>query len=143
MFICHECGRVTDSDDAEFCHYCGSSKGSKAAKTSVPEGFQPMAANGGGVIYADKGKLRRIPLALILAFIPGLFDIFGLGHFVVGKWARGLGFLSISAVFIYVSRYSGWDMIHPYLFLISLAIFVVQMVDLYGCFKKILSESVM
>ena len=143
MFICTECGRVTDSPDAEFCYHCGSDKGTIGTHNIVPEGYQPIQANGGGVIYADRTKLRRVPLALLLAFVPGLFDIFGLGHFVIGKWGRGLGFLALSGGYYYVKYMSGWEMILPYLFVLSLGVFVLQMIDLYGCFKKLLNDSIL
>ena len=142
MFICEECGRVTDSPDADFCYHCGSNKGSTAMQNMIPPSYQPIQANGGGVVYADKSKLRKIPLALILAFVPGLFDIFGLGHFIIGRWARGLGFLAISGGYYYVKYFSGWDMILPYLFVLSLGVFVVQMIDLYNGFKKLLNDSI-
>ena len=143
MFICNECGRVTESSEADFCYHCGSSNGTMGSQNIVPEGFQPVMANGGGVIYADRSKLRRVPLALLLAFVPGLFDIFGLGHFVIGRWVRGSMFLASSAVYYYLRYMSGWDMLAPYLTIFSLALFVIQMVDLYNGFKKVLNESIL
>ena len=143
MFICNECGRVTEDDGAEFCHFCGSDKGTTATPTMMPEGYEAVPIKAGGVVYADRSKLRRIPIALLLAFIPGLFDIFGLGHFVIGRWVKGAGFLALSGGHYYLKYMSGWDMLAPYLFVISLAIFVVQMVDLYNGFKKMLNDSVL
>ena len=143
MFICNECGRVTQESDAEFCHYCGSDKGTDVEPAMMPQGYEPISANGGGVIYADKSKLRRIPIALMLAFIPGLFDIFGLGHLVIGRWVKAIAFLALSGGFYYLRFMSGWDMLIPYLSVISIAIFVVQMVDLYNGFKRMLNDSVL
>ena len=143
MFICEECGRVTENPDADFCYHCGSDGGSRATQQMMPQGYQPVNVKGGGVVYADRNKLRRIPLSLLLALVPGLFDIFGLGHLIIGRWFRGAFFLALSGGYYYLRYMSGWEMLQPYLFVISLAIFVLQMVDLYNCYKVYLNDSVL
>lgn len=153
MFVCSECGRVTNDPDAEFCVFCGSEKGTKTAETNIPEGFQPISNNMGGVVYADAAKLRKIPFALMLALIPGFLDIYGLGHLFIGKWLRGAVFLAASGG-IYYTRYafggyrwtlspSGWEVsLDMVLLILSLVVFVIQLFDLFKCFKETMNESI-
>jgi len=109
--ICPKCGTAASLDD-RFCKSCGAALGGAA---------QPFAF--------VKPKMRRYgALAFMLAVIPGFFNIFGLGHFVLKQWSKGVMFLAISVVVWYVN---GWSMFSSSLMmsLISIFIFIYQLND--------------
>lgn len=115
--ICYRCG--TDLlPGAEFCTNCGAPQGARAqvARTS-----QAM------------GILR---FARMLALIPGIFDIFGLGHLLLRRWGRGVAFLACSAgVFLARIKLQELDLVQTgwgtAVMIASLAIFLVQMWDVF------------
>lgn len=115
--ICYRCG--TDLlPGAEFCTNCGAPQGARAqvARTS-----QAM------------GILR---FARMLALIPGIFDIFGLGHLLLRRWGRGVSFLACSAgVFLARIKLQELDLVQTgwgtAVMIASLAIFLVQMWDVF------------
>lgn len=124
-YFCRECGREIPPD-ADFCYYCGALKSKAIAVddsgrpaeqapgtcpycgTQNSEGSlvcsncgRPL--NGPAAVPLVRKKLTKTDyLALILAAIPGAADVFGLGHFVMRKWSRGIMYLLISAIFIYI-----------------------------------------
>ena len=87
MHVCTECGHVSD-EDMEFCPRCGSIKGANIDEEQMPPGFKVVSSPSGTII--TRVDVRRIRLALMLALLPGIVDIFGLGHIVMGKYIRGI-----------------------------------------------------
>ena len=104
MHICTECGRVWD-EDMDFCPHCGSTKGGNVDPELIPPQFKIV--NGPRGPYVARVSVNRIRLALALALIPGIFDIYGLGHLIMGKYVRGIGFLCCSGL-CYYEYYTGY-----------------------------------
>ena len=133
MHVCTECGHVSD-EDLEFCPRCGSVKGANIDEEQMPPGFKVVSSPTGTII--TRVDVRRIRLALMLALLPGIVDIFGLGHIAMGKYIRGIAFLGCSA-FYYYERYVGYFGIeYWYLFGFTMAVFLVQMLDMFRIVKS-------
>lgn len=147
-YICSQCGSVMEDQD-EFCHRCGAAK---VHAYYLNVGDETVCFNCGTKLPADSifcsdcGSLLKqaIPVskdrygivqtvtAMMFAFIPGIFDIFGLGHFILGKWTRGLAFLSCSVAIYLADRYLVLDTTMEYtLVVLCTVLFIVQMLDLY------------
>jgi len=111
--ICSSCGTKLPTDSI-FCSSCGS-----PLKQAVP-------------MNKNRYSATQTITAMMLAFIPGMFDVFGLGHFVLGKWVRGLAFLSCSAAIYYVDKYCVLNKTMEYvLVFVCMGLFIVQVLDLY------------
>jgi hypothetical protein len=146
-WICSECGR-TEYGDIGFCTGCG------ALRADGTE--HPVCKNCGSVLaegtsycgscsrpvnaYGAAGDRRHF-LALIFAVVPGMFDIFGLGHIFLGKWIRGLALALSSMALMYLKgiyidnfEYLKW------LAVVSVVIYTVQFLDLM--FSRGLREKV-
>ncbi|MGN1045044.1 MAG: hypothetical protein ACI4Q9_03715 [Candidatus Methanomethylophilaceae archaeon] len=137
MFVCFDCGSSTDSDMG-FCPRCGSYNVHAVNDADVKDGRDTVAVAGGKVMIVDKKTVRLTFFALMLAFIPGLMNVFGIGHLVLKKWVKGILYLCSSAAYFYLMYFSGYDLPVLYLTMATLVIFVVQMVDIY----KICSKSI-
>ncbi len=147
--ICGECGREIP-DGMDFCPYCGCLR-SKACCIDdsgrscavCPECGHPIAPGdqfcGSCGAHLDHGAtpVRMIPrmkkngnLAIMLALLPGFFNIFGLGHLVMKQYSRGLMFLGISLVLWYLN---GWSFTNTSLLLtvLDICVFFYQCMDLF------------
>ena len=133
MHICTECGRVTE-EDMEFCPHCGSLKGANVEKELIPPQYKIVSNPEGTFIV--KHDIRRIRWAILLALLPGIVDIFGLGHIIMGKYIRGAAFLAVSAFYYYERYIEYFGISYWYLFGFTLAVFVVQVLDLFHIVKK-------
>ena len=74
---------------------------------------------------------RSRPLrAILLALIPGFFNIFGLGHLLMRNWSKGLMYLAISVIIWYMC---GWTFVSSNLMitLLSVAVFFFQAMDIF------------
>ena len=138
MHICTECGRVSD-EDYDFCPHCGSTKGANVDPALIPPQFKVVNSPQGTFIV--KQSMRRIKLALLLSLLPGIFNIFGLGHLVMGRYVKGVAFLACSAFYHYekYTEYFGLD--YWYLFGFCMAVFLVQMLDMFRIIKRELGIS--
>ena len=83
---CASCGADLMQEDA-FCPNCG-------VRASRP---QMISLNFKLVKYGWIGILLAI-IPGVIGFYPGLFPVFGLGHFYFKKWKRGVIFLLLSAM---------------------------------------------
>ncbi len=110
--VCPNCGRVYEPGSV-YCGGCG---------TKLPTSQGPMD-------YQMPRMGRREQVAVILAFIPGFFNIFGLGHLVVKSYARGVSFLLISLVMWYIN---GWSFMPEsfWMVLLELLIYFYQAMDI-------------
>ncbi len=110
--ICPDCGHEISPSDS-FCGNCG-------ADLSHCHAPQPIR-------YPVMRK--HAVLAIVLATIPGFFNIYGLGHFVLGKWSRGCMFLVMSAVMWYIN---GWQLASSnyFILLLNLLLFFFQISDI-------------
>lgn len=90
-------------------------------------------------LVQEKVKIRRIerprsqPVAILLAVIPGLFGLLGIGHMYIGRRRRGacyllFGFLVIVPAIIYPPSFSPE---HAVLMGIFAVLWILQIVDVY------------
>ncbi len=134
MFVCNECGQ-SSPDPTDFCYSCGSMKGYHVDETAVPEGYSYANTPGGSVII-NKDIVNKAPLALLLAFIPGLFNIFGLGQLFLKRYVQGILFLAATAGY-FALKYGNIVVLSPLvLFFISMILFVLQLMDVYRYLTK-------
>lgn len=133
MHICGDCGRVSE-EDSEFCLVCGSEKGSNVDKSLIPPDFGfKTTARGTFIVRRDMKHLRW---ALVLAFLPGLLNVFGLGHIVLRQYGKAVPLMCFSA-FYYCEKYMKYLGLDPQvLFFLSLAVFFVQMWDVFSIIDK-------
>lgn len=129
MNHCNDCGYTSDGD-LDFCIKCGSKNIVNFVAPTLPEGYE-VVNTPNGLVAANVPFVKKIPIALFLAFVPGLFDIFGLGQIVLKKYVKGVLFLASSAFCIAVSYFGFLPQIADYMWIISMAIFILQIVDLY------------
>lgn len=133
MHICTECGRVCD-EDMDFCPHCGSTKGGNVDPEMIPPQFRIV--NGPTGPYVAKVNVNKIRLALALALIPGIFDIYGLGHFIMGRYIRGAAFLCCT-VAAYYERFTGYFGIDTtVMFVATLVVLIIQIFDVFRIIKK-------
>ena len=83
MHVCTECGRVND-EDSEFCFHCGSVKGANIDPELIPPQFRIVSNDRGTFIV--RMDVRMVRIALLLALLPGILNIFGLGHLALRKY---------------------------------------------------------
>ncbi|MDI3482778.1 MAG: hypothetical protein PWQ88_649 [Candidatus Methanomethylophilaceae archaeon] len=88
------------------------------------------------ILDLDLKAVQRISLiAKMPALIPGIFNIFGLGHLIIGKYLRAFILLLISLVLRVVNRMLVLSGTFPYVDLmflsVSLIVFVYQLWDVY------------
>ncbi len=96
--VCPDCGHK-NVEGASFCSECGRRLSSERPQEGAAMA-DPFAQPYGP--YPVKTLTRKDYLAMFLAFVPGIVNIFGLGHLVMGKWSRAFMYLMISAVVLYL-----------------------------------------
>ncbi len=133
MHVCTECGRVCE-EDMDFCPACGSKKGANIDPALIPPNFKVVSNSRGTFIMRQ--NVLRIRAALFLALLPGIVDVFGLGHLVMKRWFTGLAFLSFSALYYYERITGHFGMGEWYLFGFTMAVFVVQALDIFRIIRK-------
>ncbi len=125
---CMECGSTVEPG-ADFCYACGSRRivdvRSADNRVIMQPGHCPYCGHDnvpdakfcascgrriGDFEYSGVPKVQLSSfdmLVLMAALIPGLFNVFGIGHLLVKKYSRGIMYLVISAVFLYVRYAAG------------------------------------
>ena len=132
MHICTECGRVTE-EDMDFCPHCGSVKGANVDKELLPDDFKVVTGSGG--TYIMRTDVRRIRMAIILALIPGILNVFGLGQIYMRRFVRGIAFLACS-VFYFIERFLEYFGIDYWVLVgFTLAVFALQLFDIFRIVK--------
>ena len=146
--ICHDCGREIP-DDMDFCPGCGClrSRATQVDDTGFPVRTCPKcgaAASMRDLFCGSCGEAlgpapnpvmprpvmrRNGALAFMLAAVPGFFNIFGLGHFLMKDWTKGIMFLSMSVILWFIC---GWTFRSPNLIItvISILTFFYQLNDI-------------
>lgn len=145
--ICSECGNEIP-EGSDFCYHCG--RGAKDAviiDAGNTEGKCSMCGNdlveGGsfcrrcgapsGIAFQAAVRPRMVKnawIGLLLALVPGFFDIYGLGHFFHRKWRRGLLYLMASVPLFYLTHVAKTDpMVGTMVFMISLFMYFVQTME--------------
>jgi len=84
---CGKCGAEVGGDD-NFCPECGASLELRQSQPRRREQLdtgsrEPM------LVGTIARRPKSVGIALILAFLPGVFGILGLGHAYVGRWVTG------------------------------------------------------
>lgn len=77
--FCSHCGQPL-AEAANFCSSCG---------TRVSQA-QQQAPPGAPVRVAAPAAPKRMVLVVLLAIVPALFGVYGIGHLYVGRVGRGL-----------------------------------------------------
>ncbi|HKM09971.1 MAG TPA: zinc-ribbon domain-containing protein [Candidatus Methanomethylophilaceae archaeon] len=136
QYPCPSCGKPNDQG-AKFCKHCGIEVDSIESPEPTASQYQSGASStsyqvgryGSPYGHSPAPVLRKNGgLAMALGFLFGFAGIYGMGHFVLRRWSRGLMYLAISAVnwYIYISV-SGY----PQLIIIaSLLIFFKQSMEI-------------
>ena len=152
---CMECGSAVEPD-ADFCYTCGSRRivdvRSSDNRILMEPGHCPycghdnipeakFCASCGRRIgefehsAPTKTRLTSFDLLVIMAaLVPGLFNVFGIGHLVARKYSRGVMYLIISAVFLYIRFASGTLSISTIILLeiIGVVIYLKQMMEIFA-----------
>lgn len=85
---CMKCGKEL-VPGAEYCSHCG-------AKTKDSE--IPININ-----RSKKLKMTNLDfVAILLAVVPGLFNIFGLGQVIQRRWSKAFVYVCATAIFLYI-----------------------------------------
>ncbi|MBO4357893.1 MAG: zinc ribbon domain-containing protein [Candidatus Methanomethylophilaceae archaeon] len=85
---CVNCGKEL-VPGAEFCAYCGS----RTSDSNIPISSRQVG-----------GKLSNKDLAaILLAVIPGLFNIFGLGQLIQKRWSKAFVYISTTILLFYIT----------------------------------------
>jgi len=152
---CESC-RANNPDSAEFCYRCGAVFSAEAKEEARQRLLHPSCIRCGKDLVegedfcphcgspqdsrANQGMvnevMRKTLIAKMLAFIPGIFNIFGLGHILLHSYLRGVLFMALSAA-IYVCEFllREWDMMSENwetgLLVFSLVVFMVQLWDVF------------
>lgn len=153
--ICPECGSEIP-EDSDFCFSCGRKKDdtivlddsghfidsneNKCTACGTELGPLDLFCPSCGKpttkeqMIAFRPKMRKYGwIGILLAVIPGIFNLCGLGHLYFRKWGRAAMYLAISAMMMYI-RYGGFEMglFTQILFiLVSGFIFVMQAFETY------------
>ncbi len=146
---CREC-QAESPGWAEFCLQCGRrfsdeerSKASEAVRLCESCGEEMSPGSSGchncGARPAgsmDRSAAQRISLiAKILALVPGIFNVFGLGHLFLGKYLKAFILFAISLALRYASEawVSPGDMANADIAWlgVSLLVFIYQIWDVY------------
>jgi hypothetical protein len=154
-YICPECGNEIP-EGSDFCHVCGCLK-SKSIK--IDDNGKLIGSNGKCSVCGSevgpsdlfcehcgnpitKAQMRTFKptvsrkgwAAIALALIPGLINVFGLGHLVYKMWSRAVMYLVMSAFIIYiqffVSGISGNMKI--LLFLTEIVLYMFQALEVFA-----------
>ncbi len=144
--FCSECGHELEPG-ADFCYICGSLRTFAVNgdnRVLIEKGVCPFCGNknaedagfcdncGRGLGEYEFTPVRKTPLSskdyliMALAFIPGAFNIFGLGHLLLKKYSRGIMYLLISVVLIYLIFCSP-ELGHSTYFLLQCVGFVIYL----------------
>ena len=145
-YICHDCGYEIPSD-MDFCPRCGCLR---TNATTVGDDGMPADACPSCGAHIDRGAVycpscgNKVPeavtvmprankmgmAAIALALIPGIFNIFGLGHLVLKQWSRGAMFIALTVIILYMN---GWQLFSSniMIYLITLAVYMYQAMDIF------------
>lgn len=137
--ICAECGSEIP-DGSGFCYHCGRDAkdafniegATRGTYTNIPSGNGSGNCGSCGPGYAQSVIVRprlvkNAWIGIALALVPGMFNIFGLGHLFYKKWGRGLMYLIISVPLFYMEYMVKLDPVSSMLlFLCALSVYFIQ-----------------
>lgn len=85
---CVKCGKEL-VPGAEYCAYCGA----KTSESNIPISTRP---------YGRQLTSKDV-VAILLAVIPGLFNVFGLGQIIQKRWSKAFVYLCTTVLLFYVT----------------------------------------
>ena len=109
MKVCRQCGTEVFEEDG-FCSRCGYN----GVMLDIDVSTVPVS------------KSTRM-VAMLLAILPGLVNVFGIGHLFLGRYIRAGILLMITAALFLTSGYIPEDWKYPFLILIFVIYFVQAM----------------
>ena len=114
---CMKCGKEL-VPGAEFCVHCGA----KAKDSEIPINIKKKT------MHLDIWDL----IAILLAVIPGFFNVFGLGQIIQRRWAKAFIYLCTTGLLFYVgpsiSSQSNGEML---MLIIQIGFFFVSVMDVF------------
>jgi len=145
VYYCPECGSEIPNE-AEFCYICGCRKDKAiffddsgrevcpGCGAALPPGSDRCPGCGAQTVSAVPRMSKNGSLAIMMALLPGILDVHGLGHLMLGEYRKAALFLILSSAILFVRIYymPGTDPLFGTLFWLgSLAVFIVQGVDVF------------
>lgn len=152
---CESCGTL-NPDSASFCHRCGALFSSQELEEALHRMQNPTCVRCGmelveggtfcphcgstqsvSAVRMRANELSRMSLmAKMLALVPGIFNIFGLGHLLLRSYLRALVFMALSgAIYLCEFLLRERDMMsgewQTGLLVFSLLVFMVQLWDVF------------
>lgn len=144
-YVCSQCG-IEIPEEQEFCYRCGSLKSKAFTYDDNGQVGTQVCHNCGQRLDGTEDfcpscgtpPIRAVPVrigskalaAILLAMIPGFFNIFGLGHILLKQYVRGGMFLIMSGILWWI--YPGYAAAPSItIMFIKLGIFMYQLMDLY------------
>lgn len=152
---CMECGSAVEPD-ADFCYRCGSRRimdvRTADNRVVMEPGHCPYCGHDnipeakfcascgrriGEFEYtrAPKTQISSYEFLIIMAaLVPGLFNVFGLGHLLAKRYSRGIMYLVISAVFLYI-RFASGTLVNSTIILleiIGVVIYLKQAMEIFA-----------
>ncbi len=150
--VCCECGSEIP-EGADFCYKCGArldhalkmdDDGNSIISNrcfncgeNISLGDQ-FCQNCGKPVNDSRIQLKRVKpsrigiFAILLAFLAGLMDVFGLGQLVLKRWSKAVSFLIISGVLYYLQpSFMGTDSGIFALLIIRFFVFFLQITDVF------------
>lgn len=119
---CAKCGKEMPQG-ADYCPHCGEPSSSSNVAIGSPS-------------ISRRFSNRHI-IALVLAIVPGFFNIFGLGHLVAKRWSKAFVFLSMTVILYYLTpsflQYSNTSI---FLVVIQVFVFIYSLFDLFGAISR-------
>ena len=151
--VCPEC-RYEVPADSDFCYYCGrkvriveetmgedtsceNNTCSRCGNVISPDdilckGCGNVVIGGTGVKVIRPQLSKQGKLGILLAVIPGILGIFGIGHLFFKKWPRAMMFLAISFFMHYIWYTSDLSGIWVVMFFISgIFMYVLQTIEVF------------
>lgn len=95
MAFCPRCGKEVPQN-ARFCANCGFDM--SRAGLSVPGGESSQVPPQPQMTYGFQVQGKDTTITVLLALLPGLIGLFGIGHIYVGQTQKGLIWLVIGIV---------------------------------------------
>ncbi len=118
---CANCGKEMP-EGAEYCPHCGAHASQSNVRISSPT--------------VGRFTSRHI-IALLLAVIPGFFNIFGLGQLVLKRWSKAFVYISITILLYYLApsflTTTGSQIL---LTIFQVLVFMYSLFDLFGAISR-------
>lgn len=156
--FCMECGEQVGPGE-DFCYRCGSRRivnvNLENNRVVLKKGQCPFCNNFNNPEdgfcskcgqrigeFEYSGRSRPLDstdyLTIILALVPGIFNLFGLGHIVLRQYSRAFMYLGISAVLLYLRWFAPGSTVAMRLAveIVGLIVFMKQAFEVLGSVQR-------